>query len=90
MADGQAIAGLRSLLLARDGVLLAERYYHGASAEALQPLNSITKSVASMLVGLALQRGTLPGLSAPVAQLLPRARAVRHPARPRGCGWCSC
>lgn len=79
LADGAAIDGLRSLLLVHDGARLAERYYHGARADDLQPLNSITKSVTSMLVGLALQRGRLPGLSARVAQLLPRARHCTEP-----------
>ncbi|MCC7634827.1 serine hydrolase domain-containing protein [Stenotrophomonas rhizophila] len=79
LADGQAIDGLRSLLLAAGGKVLGERYYHGAQAEDLQPVNSITKSVTSMLVGLALRRGSLPGLSARVAQLLPRARACVAP-----------
>ena len=79
LADGAAIDGLRSLLLAVDGNLLGERYYHGAHADDLQPINSITKSVTSMLVGLALRRGSLPALSARVAQLLPRARACADP-----------
>lgn len=73
--DGDAIEGLRSLLLMQQGVQLGERYYHGAQAEDLQPVNSITKSVTSMLVGLSLQRGRLPGLSTPVVHLLPRVHA---------------
>lgn len=73
--EGAAIAGLRSIVLVRAGALLAERYYADAHADTLQPLNSITKSVTSVLVGQALQRGRLPSLCTPVRQLLPRAAA---------------
>ncbi|MES2956567.1 MAG: serine hydrolase, partial [Pseudomonadota bacterium] len=56
---GESLSGLRALLVARRGVLVAERYYQGATAEGLQPINSATKSVCSMLVGLALRDGRL-------------------------------
>jgi len=68
---GEAVPGLRALLVARRGVLVAERYYAGATAGGLQAINSATKSVCSMLVGLALRDGYLKGLDATVAQLLP-------------------
>ena len=70
---GSDLPALRSLLVVRRGLLVAERYYGDASAADLLPVNSVTKSVSSMLVGQALQRGTLPGLSAPLRQLLPQA-----------------
>ena len=66
-----SVPALRALLVVRDGRLVGERYFHGATADDLQPLNSVTKSVASMLVGQALARGALPGLSATIGQLLP-------------------
>jgi CubicO group peptidase (beta-lactamase class C family) len=67
--------GLRSLLVVRDGVLIGERYYRGASPDEPQPINSVTKSISSMLVGLALERGTIAGLDEPVRRLLPEAAA---------------
>lgn len=72
---GAELRALRSLLVVRHGVLVAERYYAGASAADVLRVNSIAKSVCSMLVGQALQRGTLPGLSAPLSRLLPEALA---------------
>jgi CubicO group peptidase (beta-lactamase class C family) len=72
LEDGAQEPGLRSLLVVRNGFLVGERYYGGASAADLQPLNSITKSVTSVLVGQALQRGVIRGgLSATVRKLLP-------------------
>jgi CubicO group peptidase (beta-lactamase class C family) len=72
---GAGVQGLRSLLVLRNGVLIAERYYGGASASDVLAINSITKSVSSMLVGQALQRGTLPRLDAPLRTLIPEALA---------------
>jgi CubicO group peptidase (beta-lactamase class C family) len=69
------LRALRSLLVVRNGLLVVERYQAGASAADVLPINSVTKSVSSMLVGQALQRGTLPGLSAPLSRLLPEALA---------------
>ena len=72
---GAETAGLRSLVVVRDGRLIGERYYRGASAADLLPINSVTKSVTSMLVAQALERGSLVGLDTPIARLLPEATA---------------
>ena len=71
---GAELPGLRALVCARHGVIVAERYYRGAEANALQPINSATKSICSMLVGLALRDGRLK-IDDTVAQLLPDAVA---------------
>ena len=71
---GAELQGLRALVCARHGVIVAERYYRGAEANALQPINSATKSICSMLVGLALRDGRLK-IDDTVAQLLPDAVA---------------
>lgn len=73
---GESLPGLRALLVAHQGVLVAERYYAGAHAEQLQPINSATKSVCSLLVGLALRDGHLTSLDDTVADLLPEALAA--------------
>lgn len=62
---GEALPGLRAVVVARRGLLVAERYYGGVSAQDLQPINSATKSVCSMLVGLALRDGRLQGAPGP-------------------------
>ena len=72
---GETLPGLRALLVARRGVLVAERYYAGGAAEKLQPINSATKSVCSLLVGLALRDGRLKSLDDTVAALIPDAVA---------------
>ena len=72
---GTSTPGLRSFLVVRNGVLIGERYYLGASSSDLLPIRSVTKSVASILAGIALERGSLRGLDEPLARLLPESVA---------------
>jgi CubicO group peptidase (beta-lactamase class C family) len=72
---------LRSILVARNGFLVAERYYGGAGATQLLPINSATKSVCSILVGQALAQGKLRSLSQTVGDLLPD-HAAKMPDSP--------
>lgn len=51
-ADAEA-AGSNCFLVARDGRLVAEWYWQGASADAAQEVFSVSKSVTSALVGIA-------------------------------------
>jgi CubicO group peptidase (beta-lactamase class C family) len=80
---GNKIASLRSLIVVRNGVLIAERYYAGASASDLIAVQSVTKSVSSMLVGLAVQQGRISSLSQTLGDLLPElfAKASNSVAR---------
>jgi len=70
---GSTAPALRAIVVVRNGMLVGERYYAGASANDLLAINSVTKSVCSMLVGQALQQGKLRSLSQTVAELLPEA-----------------
>lgn len=81
--DGARLGRLRSLVVMRGGELVAARHYGRVRSDDLLPLNSVTKSVVSMLVGAALRDGALPGLHTRVAQLLPEA-ARRHPGSALG------
>ncbi len=65
--------GLTSLLVARDGRLVFERYYNGVQAADRLPIFSITKSVVSALVGIALADGDLPSIDDRLVDLLPDA-----------------
>ncbi|MCD9028827.1 beta-lactamase family protein [Luteimonas sp. BDR2-5] len=76
--EAGALAPLRTVLVARDGVLLAERGYHGGSPSRPANIKSASKSVVSALVGIAIERGLLDGVDQPVAPLL----ADRLPANP--------
>lgn len=64
----------RSLLIARDNTLVYEEYFNGAARESLMAGFSVSKSVVSMLVQLALARGEVEDLDQPLADYIPQFR----------------
>lgn len=68
-----------SLLILRDGKLVYERYADGWAAGDLHPVYSVTKSVASLLVGFAAEAGDLSGVDQPLLELLPEYADVAGP-----------
>jgi CubicO group peptidase (beta-lactamase class C family) len=71
VSAAEAIPRFRSLLVARHGQLVLERYFGRADAATLFDVRSVTKSVVAMLTGLALADGALPGIGARVGDYLP-------------------
>src|SRR5688572_26794249 len=65
-SDAAAMPRFRSLLVARHGKLVAEHYFGGADSSTVFDLRSVTKSVVSVLTGIAVQSGKLPSLDATV------------------------
>jgi CubicO group peptidase (beta-lactamase class C family) len=75
--------GVYGFIVMQDGRPLLERYYHNATAGQPFQTHSVTKSVVSLLVGIAIAEGKLPGLDAKVSEFLtiprkadPRVRAI--------------
>jgi CubicO group peptidase (beta-lactamase class C family) len=60
-----------SIVVVRHGRIVLEEYGPSSSAAQQHKLYSVTKSVTSMLVGIAIDQGAIKGLDAPVADLLP-------------------
>jgi CubicO group peptidase (beta-lactamase class C family) len=82
VARTRAMPGVTSLLVVRHGQIAVEEYFHGGSRGQPVPVASITKSVTSYLVGIALERGFIDSLDQPLIQLVPQ---VAPPAgRPAG------
>ncbi len=74
-AVDQGEAGvLHAILVARNGRLILEEYFHGFGPGDLHPLASCTRSVPSLLVGLALQEGAIPGVGTPLLDFFPDLR----------------
>jgi CubicO group peptidase (beta-lactamase class C family) len=80
---GRVYPALRSVLVVRHGVLVFERYYHGATPATYFNLWSVTKSVTSALVGIALGEHTVGGLDQPIGRLLARHLPPRADPRLR-------
>ena len=89
-------ANVHAIVVARDGVLVHERYYAGEDQVGREPparvafdattrhnVNSATKSVVSLLVGIALDRGWITGLDVPVFSFFPEYADLRTPEKDR-------
>ena len=66
----EEIASIQSLLVSRNGVLVAERYFHGADADSFFEVRSVTKSVISILIGIAIEQGIIPGTNQSIGPYL--------------------
>jgi CubicO group peptidase (beta-lactamase class C family) len=62
---------VHSILILRDGHLVHETYLSTYSAESLYDVFSITKSVISILIGLAIEDGLITDVHVPIAEYLP-------------------
>jgi len=69
-ADAE-LPDISALVVARDGNLVYERYFDGQEAD--EPINvrSVTKSVVSTLIGIALANGDLASLDEPIGDPIP-------------------
>ena len=74
--------GIRGCVVWRQGSIVLEHYRHDIEPHALQPLNSVTKSVLGVLIGIALQRGDIDHVDQTLTELLPEARASERRALP--------
>jgi CubicO group peptidase (beta-lactamase class C family) len=72
---------LHSLLIASNGKLILEEYFHGYESEDLHRLASVTKSVSSLITGIAIDQGLIKGVGAAVIDFFPHVR--KHASK----GW---
>ena len=68
-----------SVLVARDGKLVYEAYFDEGGAQARRNTRSATKTVAGMLVGIAIADGKLSGPQAPIMPLLRNKLPLQNP-----------
>ena len=68
----RAEPGVLSVLVERDGRLVFERYYRGASRSGRIDVFSVTKSVTSTLIGIALSEGKLRSLDQRLGEFFPK------------------
>jgi CubicO group peptidase (beta-lactamase class C family) len=73
-AAAAELPDLRSLVVSRRGQVIAEYYAGGARPGALANVKSASKSIISTLVGIAIDRGLVPGVKEPIATYFPELR----------------
>jgi CubicO group peptidase (beta-lactamase class C family) len=62
---------MRSLLVSVDGRLQIEHYFNGAAAHRAANMKSASKSIISLLVGIALDQGHIDSVDTPIDQFFP-------------------
>ena len=74
---------INSLIIVKNDSLLFEKYYNGFTRDSLQNLYSVTKSVTSLLFGVAAKQFLLPDLETPIYKFFPEYRLIfdRTPAK---------
>jgi CubicO group peptidase (beta-lactamase class C family) len=72
-ASGRArdLTRLYSLAVNWRGQTLLDEYFHGKTAGSLANLKSASKSVLAALIGIAIERGVIPGLDTPIGEYFP-------------------
>lgn len=68
---------LHSLLVVRRGRLAVEEYFAGSSRDDVHTQQSVTKSVTSLLVGIAIDQGLVRSADAPVLSFFPEHADLR-------------
>lgn len=62
---------LKGIVIVRDGHLVSEHYFNGDSVDTLHDIRSATKSLTSLLMGIAVQKGLVHSVDDPIALYLP-------------------
>ena len=74
--------GIHSMLIVKDGKLVHEAYFWGYQRNSLNVLASITKSVTSTLIGIAIDKGYIKSVDESVVSLIPdHTRGIRDPKK---------
>ena len=99
MADQLAASGtanVHAVLVARGGKLVFERYFSGSDeiqgrrvrnvtfdADTLHDMKSVSKSVASLVLGIAIDRGLIGSINEPIFSFFPELSDLRSPEKER-------
>lgn len=68
---GSDYANINSLLVLKDGKLVFERYFNGWQADEPHTIQSVSKSLTSLLAGIASKQGYIKDVNAPASAYLP-------------------
>ena len=78
IGQGDLLPRLHALLIVRHGRIVLEEYFNGWQADRLHTLQSVTKSFASALVGIAITRGEFKGVEEKVLDFFPEMKNIAN------------
>lgn len=82
-ADASKLPQLRSLVVSHHGQIVSEYYARGVRPGGLANIKSASKSIIAALVGIAVERGLIPGVREPIATWFPELRQDKDPRKQR-------
>ncbi|MCK5489184.1 MAG: serine hydrolase, partial [Gemmatimonadetes bacterium] len=71
LAEAESMSALTSLIVARRDSVLVENYYRGLRPSQTINVKSVSKTLLSPMVGIALRDGLLDSVGQPISELLP-------------------
>jgi len=66
-----SVKNIHSVLLVKDGRLVLEEYFYGTHRNHLHPIQSDTKSIVSILMGIAVDKGLIETIDQPILDFFP-------------------
>jgi CubicO group peptidase (beta-lactamase class C family) len=79
--DDRVYAGIDSLLIVRNGFLVVEEYFNGYRRSSLHTIQSVSKSVTSAVIGIAINKGIIPSVDLKVLSCFPEFAATESDGR---------
>jgi len=76
--DGKRYPDVDSLLIVKNGYLVVEEYFGLWNAERLHTLQSVSKSITSALIGIAIERGEIRGVDEKILGFFPERTDIRN------------
>lgn len=80
---GTVPANVYAAMVVRHGYVIGERYYHGKDSTARYELRSATKTIVSILTGIAIDKKLLRSIDQPVVPLFPEFASRSDSVDPR-------
>lgn len=77
-AEEGDFGNLDSLIIIKDDFIVLERYFGEQTRDKLHPIFSATKSVASVLIGIAIDQGLITDVDVPLLELFPEYEEVQN------------
>jgi len=69
---------IHSLLIARNNYLIMEEYFSGYERDDFHPVHSVTKSITSALIGIALKQGKINSLDTKLLKFFPEYEKIEN------------